>query len=274
LIDKDLVITNYHAVAQNKGQGELIEPSRISCRFGYYEVGEYDDGRHGWVLLLGDQASALPASSRTAPGDLNLGIARTDYLGADDVELYDYYAILRFSQPVGSKPGRSPLGEMNPLGWIAMKPGNLSPALGQPLSVVEFPERVGAGPRGFPQEPSSIADGKMGEPVATGVRVRHDAATRKGASGSGIFDSKSTLVGLHNAGKELEDKTADNRFVPIDRILHDIERRNRPLFDEIIGSEPPQLAVSGLSKRAREAIQIRVRAAKTVLDRELEPVFS
>lgn len=269
LIGDDLVITNYHVVAEQKGKGELYNPSRIFCRFGYYEIGEYDEGRHGWVPLRAGKSEAFPAYNKTANGDESLSLDRSQYLGTDDAELYDY-AVLRLGRSVGRKPGRSPLGELNPLGWIAMVPDYPLPAPGQPLSVVEFPERLGTGPRGFPQEPSSIADGKMGTLVAGGVRACHDAATRRGASGSGIFDSKSVLVGLHNAGKERNDKTADNRFVPVGLIMADIMRRSPNVFAEISASPPPPLSITGLSKRAREAIQIRVRAAKTLLDREFE----
>jgi hypothetical protein len=266
LVGKDLVITNYHVVVD--GNGLLRDPSTIRCRFGFYEAGEYGDGRHAWVPLLADPASAFPASSPTAPGDRDL--TRCDYRdNGTGLELYDY-AILRLAASVGEKPGKSPLGEMNPLGWIAMKPDYPLPAYGQPLSVIEFPERVGAGPRGFQQEASSFAEGKMGRPIAGGLRMCHDAATRRGASGSGIFDSKSILIGLHNAGKELPDKTADNRFIPISRILNDIKRGNKALFGEIIGSVPPPLIISGQSKRTREAVQARVNAAKIFLDRDRE----
>lgn len=268
LVGKDLVITNYHVVVD--GNGRLRDPATIHCRFGFYEAGEYGDGRHAWIPLLADPVSAFPASSPTAPGDRTVSPEYCDYRdNVTGLELYDY-AILRLADCVGEKPGKGPLDEMNPLGWIAIDPDYPLPAYGQPLTVIEFPERVGAGPRGFQQDASSFSEGKLVTLIAGGLRVCHDAATRKGASGSGIFDSRSWLIGLHNAGKELADKTADNRFVPISRILKDIKRQNPEVFREIIGSTPPPLTIFGLSKRTREAVQARVDAAKIFLDRDRE----
>jgi hypothetical protein len=268
LVGKDLVITNYHVVVDDVGN--LRHPSLIQCRFGFYEAGEYNDGRQNWVPLASDRAGAIPATSGTAPGDRSLSLEGADYRdAATGLDLYDY-AILRLARPVGQAPGRSVLGEMDPLGWIAMDPNYPLPLIGQPLSLVEFPERIGAGTHGFQQEASSFADGNMGGLIGGGVRVRHDAATRKGASGSGVFDFKSGLIGLHNAGKEFPDKTADNRFIPIIRILGDIKRQSAALYEEITGSSPPSLAISGLSTRMLSVVEERVNRAKIVLDRDLE----
>jgi hypothetical protein len=266
LIAKDLVITNYHVVLDLSGNPH--PPASIRCRFGYFESGEYSDGRAGWVDLKdGD----FPASSGTALGDKYLD--RVDVGDFSDPKtgqsLYDY-VILRLARPVGSGPGKGPLGGMNPLGWIAVDPNRTLPQVGQPLSVVEFPQRDGAGPRSYRQEPASVADGFLKALVADGLRVEHDASTKPGASGGSVFDSSFNLVGLHNAGRTRADLTAENRFIPIARIMADIKGKNDGLYNEIISAKPPQLNSSGMSRKIGLAIEERVEAAKIFLDRERE----
>lgn len=267
LIGKDLVLTNYHVVVD--AEDELRTPKSIKCRFGYYEVGEHADGEFDWVDLLPTRELAYPAFSRSAPGDVTLSQLHADYVGAGDESLEDY-AVLRLQKPVGAASGKGPTGDLDPLGWIEMIPDQPMPRVGQPVLVVEFPVREGAGPHGYRQEAASAAYGFMKSLIPGGARAEHDAATKRGASGGPVFDSSSSLIGLHNAGRVRPDGNAENRFIPIVRILEDIKRRNPALYDEIAASEPPQLKLSGVTPKIREAAKARVKAAKTLLDREYE----
>ncbi|MDF0495733.1 trypsin-like serine peptidase [Bradyrhizobium yuanmingense] len=261
LVGPDLVLTNYHVVMTDKG--DLHAASNIKCRFGYFETGEFADGRHNWADVNG-----IVTSSGVAPGDKELKTAASDFVDAAG-ELYDY-ALLRLAKPVGASAGKALTGNLDPLGWVLLVPDQELPALGQPVSVVQFPERTVALGRGYTQEASSIGSGKLIALIANGIRVEHSAPTRKGASGGGVFDSEIRLIGLHVAGKDRADKTAENRFIPINRILSDIRRKNEAVFKEMIAANPPDPIAFGLSRKMKNAIEERVAAAKVVLGRQLE----
>lgn len=267
LVGADLVLTNYHVVADE--QGNLRDPSLIQCRFGFFAPGEYDEGRHDWIGLATER-TAIPVFSSFARGDRSLRLEQADYRDAAGAYVYDY-ALLRLRDPVGNRQGRGPNGEsINPLGWIKMDPNRSLPQVGQPLWIIEFPERVGTGPRPFAQEEMRAAHGQLEMMIADGLRARHNASTRPGSSGSGVFDSQAGLIGLHNAGEERPDKTADNRFIPLPLILEDIKRQDPELHDELVAANPPPVTISGLSRQLNDAIRIRVEAAKTVVDRDRE----
>ncbi|WP_036017361.1 serine protease [Bradyrhizobium sp. WSM1743] len=262
LVGPDLVLTNYHVVMTDNG--DLHAASNIKCRFGYFETGEFADGQHNWADVMG-----IVTFSGVAPGDKELKTAASDFVDAASDDLYDY-ALLRLAKPVGASAGKALTGNLDPLGWVLLVPDQELPAQGQPVSVVQFPERTGAAGRGYAQEASSIGSGKLIALIADGVRVEHSAPTRKGASGGGVFDSEARLIGLHVAGKDRADKTAENRFIPISRILSDIKRKNEAVFKEMVAANPPDPTVFGLSRKMKNAIEERVAAAKVVLGRQLE----
>lgn len=274
LIAEDLVMTNYHVVFDEEANG-FFEPSRIKIRFNFFTDDQYENDEHDWVALPEDANEAFIAYSPPASIDLE-GISENerDYLDATDpalpVPLLDY-AILRLTSPIGKEAGRTSLGlEVRPLGWIA-----LASALdfGQRLVVFQFPERVRAN-RGFSQQPQQTSRSTHAVPVANGLRAKYDASTRHGSSGSPVFDDIK-LVGLHNAGQDLNN-TANNRFVPIDRILDDLASRFPPLHAQLTNDRPPPIAAqqtdatADLSERVKRAIYERVKAAETLIDREAQ----
>jgi hypothetical protein len=145
--------------------------------------------------------------------------------------------------------------------------------IGQKLSVFQFPERVGTG-GSFSQQPQQTSDSTFAEVIANGLRARYDASTRHGSSGAPVFDGIA-LVGLHNAGRA-GNNTADNRFVPINRILEDVAERAPQLYHQLVNTRPPPIlplpsdAPAILDSRKQRAIDERVKAAETFVDREQE----
>jgi V8-like Glu-specific endopeptidase len=262
LVGPDLVLTNYHVVTT--GNGDLCAANDIKCRFGYFETGEFADGQHNWA-----DVTEIVASSGVAPGDKDLKTAVSEFLDAAGNNLYDY-ALLRLATPVGRSAGKALTGNLDPLGWVLLVPDQELPAEGQPVSVVQFPERTSAAGRGYAQEASSIGSGKLIAMIADGVRVEHSAPTRGGASGGGVFDPEIRLIGLHVAGKDRADKTAENRFIPISRVLSDIKSKNEAVFKEMVEANPPDPTFFGLSRKMKNAIEERVAAAKVVLGRQRE----
>jgi hypothetical protein len=269
LVGKDLVMTNYHVVMD--GERKLRNPATIRCRFGFYEADEFADGRYSWADLHSDPQHAFAAFSATASGDDNLSRQAADYRDASTGEDFFDYAILRLATPVGMQSGKGAIGEdLDPLGWIGLSANRALPMVGQRIVVVQFPQREGGGSGAFRQEPNSTAEGTVRSLILEGIRAEHNAATKPGASGGAVFDESLSLIGLHNSGRERQDKTAENRFIPIERILNDIERRKREVYDEIVSSPPPSLKTSGMNRQMHGAVAERVKAAKILLDRDLQ----
>jgi hypothetical protein len=267
LVADDLVMTNHHVVF-DKDTGKFVAPGRIKCRFNFFTDDQYEDDEHDWIALPQNEKEAFVESSPTAPGDENLSVEERDYLDRTGAPLLDY-VILQLTSPVGKATGQTSLNlEVQPLGWIAMDP---APGIGQKLSVFQFPERVGTA-GSFSQQPQQTSDSQSVRIIANGLRAQYDASTRHGSSGSPVFDG-TTLVGLHNAGRAGND-TADNRFVPIDRILTDLAGRSPQLHAQLVGARPPPIvarqadAAPDRSDRVNRAIAERVKAAETLLDRE------
>ena len=266
LIGEDLVITNHHVVSDKEGR--RFDPSDMKCRFGFFDEGEYEDGRHRWIDLPREPSMAIPAWSPHRDADDALSELAVDYRDPNTGEFCWDYAILQLTELVGQETGRTVLGEFRPLGWIRMEPTQpLKP--GQELRIVQFPQREDTSRSFYSQETMQIAPGTFAEPVADGVRSRHTVSTRKGSSGAPVFDGAGKLVGLHNAGDE-EKGVADNRFVPIDRILEDLRRRSPALHGRIVGTGPPPILRPRLSARDQAAVGPLVEAAKCFLDRERE----
>ncbi|WP_315830809.1 trypsin-like serine peptidase [Bradyrhizobium prioriisuperbiae] len=270
LIAEDLVMTNYHVVSDK--DGKLFAPSLIKCRFNFFTDGQYEDDEHNWIALPQSEKEAFVALSPTAAGDVDFGLDDDDrYL--DPVTrkpLFDY-AILKLTSPVGKYAGQTPLNpEVRPLGWIMMKE-NRTDLANRKFTVFQFPERIGTG-GGFSQQSLQTSDTKESELIANGLRMKYGASTGRGSSGSPVFDD-TTLVGLHNAGKENGGNT-NNQFIPIDRILADLAVTSPALHAKLIGSEPPPIEVrrmdagQQLSSCTQSAIDQRVMAAVSLIDRD------
>lgn len=273
LVGNDLVMTCYHVLLDRTGK--MVPPSQIKCRFNFFSDDQYDDDEHEWIGLSSDPSEAFVALNPTAPGDWSSSPHEKDYLSAFERPLLDY-AILRLTTPVGEQAGRTPMDlELRPLGWISMKnTGNTGAGFSPRLSVFQFPERTtGAG---FSQSSMQTSDSSSAGLTAKGLRGQYDASTRKGSSGSPVFDGV-TLVGLHNAGQN-NGRKADNRFVPIDRILLDLALYKRDIHDELLSSAPPPIVKlsssgaidSGMTERVKQAIKGRIKKAEALLDREAQ----
>lgn len=271
LIADDLVMTNHHVVF-DRSNNKFFEPRRIKVRFNFFSDGQYENDEHDWISLPEEEKEAFVAYSPPAPIEVE-GISEneSDYLDpVKRVPLLDY-AILRLTSPVGKETGRTALDlEVRPLGWIAL---SQAARFGEQLTVFQFPERVGA-TGAFSQQSLQTSSSTFARPIANGLRAHYDASTSNGSSGSPVFDDVS-LVGLHNAG-ETRANTADNRFIPIEQILLDLAKRSPRLYAQLIKTKPPPIAArmgqatAKLSDRVKRAIDERVRAAETLLDREFQ----
>lgn len=181
LIADDLVLTNYHVVEDHitgtRG------PAGIGCRFDYaMDVRGLDEGT---LVSLADPAWLVafsPYDQADVSGD---GIASADNLD---------FAVLRLSTPIGQQD----LGLGLHRGRIAITNPTPIPKPDDPVFIVQHPLA----------EPMMLAIGKVLGQDPGGSRLRYDADTENGSSGSGVFDQKLRLIALHHAG----DPKAKTRF--------------------------------------------------------------
>jgi hypothetical protein len=208
LVGADLVLTNHHVMAAVLDQPEQL--ARVRCIF------DFKRSRDGRTVDAG-RPVALDATwtipwSRHADEDVEpeRGDPPADRLDC---------AILKLDQPVGSQPLGSldratPVAETR--GWIDLTNPAPVPAPGQPLLVVQHPQL----PDRPSQEPMQLTLGAVLPGPAH--RLRHDAATHPGASGSLCFDAALRPVALHHLGdpnSTWQHKPTYNQGIPIDLIV-------------------------------------------------------
>ncbi len=161
LVGRDLVLTNHH-VWQPVHDGKIAAQT-VRCRFDYTQPGS------GTPISL--MESPLMAKSPFAPGD-------DDPAGREPNANELDYALLKISQRVG-----------NVRGWYDLALITGSPQANAPIKVVGHSD-------GFP---ASISEGSVLQYAGHGRRLRHDAWTEPGNSGSPIYDANFELVALHHA---------------------------------------------------------------------------
>jgi hypothetical protein len=212
LVADNLILTNYHVI--EKVTDQHLADGKVVCVFDYKKT------RDGTQISAGRQVTVtkILASRPYSPEDLKRegGEPASDALD---------YAVLLLQDKVGAQP----LGSMGPKDPLGTKRGFLplsmtSPAVKQndPLIVVQHPQLKGR----RSQEPVQLA---MGTVLASPyeVRVRHNARTLGGSSGSPCFNADLEMVALHHAGDPVTEwqQAEWNQAIPIGRIIQDIPNR-------------------------------------------------
>lgn len=194
LVGKDLVLTNHHVVAgAMQADGSLVV--KVECEF------DYRMAASGYTTPARRvAATAVMASSDHAPEDLD---PTKENLSTDLLD----YALLRLGENVADNPvvnGGEPRGHIR----IAAEPA--MPVLGGAL-VLQHPE----------VKPMRL---DLGAIVWLGTtRIRHNASTLGGSSGSPVFDGDLAVTALHHAGYDWPDKDhAVNQAIPIALIARHI----------------------------------------------------
>jgi hypothetical protein len=195
LVADDLVLTNYHVVEDHiRGQKD---PADIGCRFDY--AMDLHGLNEGNLVPLVSGPEWLAASSPYDVADISgSGLAAADHLD---------FALLRLNTAVGQQD----IGNGLRRGRIALaNPLPPTPIADDPVFIVQHP--LG--------KPMALAIGKVLGLDASGVRLRYDADTEGGSSGSGVFDQRLRLVALHNAGDPTaKTRAAYNQGIPIGKIV-------------------------------------------------------
>jgi len=210
LVGPDLVLTNHHVVA--KVIAGAVEADRVLCRFDYKRLADgmtLDQGRELRLAAAGDW---LVDSSPPSPED-----EKVDG-GLPDPDQLDY-ALLRLADQTGDLPvGDKPEPGAEKRGWMTI--ANPVPVLAEEdiVFVLEHPNH----------EPLKQASGQVLAVNANGTRVRHDANTDGGSSGSPCFAANLELVALHHAGDPnyaAFHHPTYNQAIPMDKIVERLQGR-------------------------------------------------
>ncbi|KYG09374.1 hypothetical protein BE21_18360 [Sorangium cellulosum] len=206
LVAPDLVLTCYHVVEKHlDGQ---VPIAGVQVRFDYRrsasgETPAYDEAwmalDPGWTIPNAPYSQAdLTLAGDPAPGELD-------------------FALIKLAQPAGYM---TPPGEDRPRGWVDMSTDPALPAVQSPTLIVQHPQNDSAPPPQMPMQIAFATPGFLGS-NANGTRLIYKPSTRRGSSGSPVFDPRLRAFGLHHKGGQMSAMAAlaeNNRGVPLDKI--------------------------------------------------------
>jgi hypothetical protein len=195
LVSRDLVLTNYHVIEDvQKSQAPFTS---VTCRFDYFE-----DGTAGVACGLADPW--LVDWSPYALADEN---ANSPDPTPDELD----YALLRLARPVGEEA----LGS-GKRGWIAVL-ANPPVVLAEDLLMVpQFPDGRSL----------ELSFGKALVYNKSTTRLRYDANTDEGASGSPAMTMSIEPFGLHHAGGPGRSQKY-NQCVPLRLVIRRMAKDNK-----------------------------------------------
>lgn len=170
LVGADLLITNYHVVHRHIS-GELPYDG-ITCRFDFAVGAE----QPRVVKLTAKPLVDFSTYSPFDPGD-NGGVPDPDHLD---------YALLRLEASVGNEA----IAGGGKRGWAPL-------ALNTPVPAANSIVFIGQHPL---LEPLKLAVGAIQAVNGNGTRLRYDASTDHGSSGSPVLDVKGNVIALHHGG--------------------------------------------------------------------------
>jgi hypothetical protein len=203
LIGPDRVLTNWHAAEQIES-GQLASTS-VRIRFGWKRDLRGKEFKGRPVELASDW---LVHRSRYAAFDIKAPPQ------ADPTPTELDYAVIALSEPIGNQLVDDVVAINNdPRGWFVLADCRSPPPAGEPLLVLGHPV----------DHPLTVSIGRVLKHEAVGRRIRHDAWTLPGSSGSPVLDGNGQLCGLHHATEPGSGKQAAyNRAIPMTLIAADI----------------------------------------------------
>ncbi|MCA0012889.1 serine protease [Mesorhizobium sp. B292B1B] len=213
LVAADIIITNYHVVSHLLPDGI----DKLQCRFDFKVVdGVVNTGRTVSVMKKG-------CIAHRPFGKADVTVEQTDW-SPDELD----YALLRLAEPVGLQPvGAKPEPSAPVRGWIEVqsKPSSIEPS--DQIWIFQHPQDLG-----YPSQPRlqpiKLSNGKVLEWAGEGIRLRHDARTLPGSSGSACCDDGLKVVALHQGGDPLDwpdYRGSYNQAIPLHRIVADLVAR-------------------------------------------------
>lgn len=202
LIGPDLIITNYHVV-QDLLQDQ-ITASQVSVLFDYLRLPGHAAPNQGTPCDLAEdwRVDDAPPSAEDSKVLADKGPVDPGHLD---------YAVLKLAQAMGDDPVAA-LPAAPPRGWLR---GAAAPQPGAPLIIAQHP--LG--------KPLSLAFGETLACNDNQTRVRYDADTEKGSSGSPCLDARFDLVALHHSGDPEDQQPGFNEGIPWPRIVERLAQK-------------------------------------------------
>lgn len=206
LVGPDRVMTNHHVVESLLGTAEETH-HRLRFRFDYKRVTDGKELLPGRVVMADKEWELI--SRRRAdidllpePGDPEPGDEELDF------------AVIQLAERVGDEPVGAAAGATSGVarGWLdaTVDPALTALSSDEDVFLLQHPEG----------DPLQIAAGRF--LAIRKQRVRYDANTLPGSSGSPCFDAKLNLVALHHLGDPSYDpahRPEYNQGIPMHRIV-------------------------------------------------------
>jgi hypothetical protein len=200
LVSDDCVLTNYHVV-ENHINGEL-DPATVTCRFDYARDAKgLNPGR---PVALADGAAWIVAHSSYDPADISgVGTANPNHLD---------FALIRLREAAAAHY----IGDNARRGTVPVRRQPAIPPERAPVFIVQHPNAT----------PMALSIGIVQGLTANGARLRYDADTLNGSSGSGVFDQRLDLAALHHSGDPASKMRAQfNEGIPMGAIVVMLESK-------------------------------------------------
>lgn len=214
LIGKQVILTNYHVIEPVlKGR---YEPNQIDVLFDYKVID--DDGSEvtqpGIAFKLADGDEWKLCDSPYSDYDTN----PNSTIDPDDQHLD--FALLKLAVPVGDMPVgetvHDPWSDAPKRGWVESDASKMRVPPSMEIDDTVF---VFQHPKG---DPLSLDFDEIMSINPSGTRIRYQANTEGGSSGSGCYDRNFNLIALHHLGARQH-----NQGIPIVPIRRYIEQHGQ-----------------------------------------------
>jgi Trypsin-like peptidase domain/Effector-associated domain 1 len=202
LVGSDLVLTNYHVIAAVKKNPALAP--HVVFRFDFKQTTSGEPVLRAKItecrLAAEWWIDGKPPSAKDS--DAALGDATIDELD---------YALLRLDSHIGDEPIGGVTADLKaaPRGWIDLKSVGVDPTVGEQIFLLQHPGG----------EPLRLSVGTVTGYNGNKSRVRYDANSKKGSSGSPCFNADLQLVALHHA-HDTQEPPRWNQAIPIAAIIN------------------------------------------------------
>ena len=182
LVGPDLVLTNDHVVNRIRNGGARSQD--VKCRFDYRQALDGLVPSKKKPVTVGLCANWLVERKPPSLTDWDPALGEADESESD-------YALIRLDEAIGDLPvgGDTVDPQAPPRGWVDTA-GEVPVVIkGNQVFMLQHPKG----------EPLQLTVGTIVEFNHAGTRVRYDANSKDGSSGSPVFDADLKLVALHHA---------------------------------------------------------------------------
>lgn len=222
LVGPDLVLTNFHVLSRVIA-GEA-DPADVELRFDMRLMPDGRTLRPGVVYRLRPSKWLVDKSPYSA-NDLQ------DPLPADPAPDELDYCLVRLSSPAGEESvGGSNDPGASKRGWLDLAMDRSAGTANDNIFIIQHPYDAVT----KTSQPLKLAIGNHLGFAGGGLRMRYDADTRGGSSGSPVFNADLEVIGLHHRGDPNADglrmQAKHNQGIPIRRIVALLAQRQIEQF--------------------------------------------